>query len=243
MCYHKASPQKADLADYLQSLEMDVIIDDYDFYWHANGFNHPQMPVMTLGEPHRVQTFMWGMVPVFAKHRTDAKSWAGRMLNATCEKAGSTFKPYFQKQRCLVFVSGFFEWQWMDPKGKTKTPWFIHRENGRPFAMGGIYNHWTDRETGEVFSTYSVVTTPANALMEQIHNTKKRMPLVLPEESWSEWLNPEKMPVELLVPAPDEYLRAHQVSKDLSRRGIDTNQAYIQEAVTVPGVAADRFLF
>ncbi len=232
MCYHKASPQKADLQAYLEAQKIEAEIADYDVWFHANGFNHPQMPVLTIKEPHKVQTFMWGMVPVYAKDRKEAQDWAGRMLNATCEKADSTYKYYFKSQRCLVFVNGFYEWQWKDSKGKDKQPFFIYRAGGGPFTMGGIYNEWADRETGELFSTYAVVTTPANELMSEIHNNKKRMPLVLQEQHWSQWLDPQAKVQDLLRPCEDGFLKAHEITKEITRKGYDTNVPEIQQPVT-----------
>ena len=46
-----------------------------------------------------------------------------------------------------------------------------------------------NRETGEIISTYTILTTEANALMSVIHNTKKRMPVIVSPENESEWLH------------------------------------------------------
>jgi putative SOS response-associated peptidase YedK len=56
--------------------------------------------------------------------------------------------------------------------------------------MAGIFQPWTDKETGETMDTFSIVTTKANAFMEQIHNKKKRMPTILTETQANDWLNP-----------------------------------------------------
>jgi putative SOS response-associated peptidase YedK len=56
--------------------------------------------------------------------------------------------------------------------------------------MAGIYQPWVDRETGEAVDTFSIITTKANSIMEQIHNKKKRMPTILDEAQASEWLSP-----------------------------------------------------
>jgi hypothetical protein len=39
-------------------------------------------------------------------------------------------------------------------------------------------NTWTDRDTGETKDTVAIITTKANKLMEQVHNSKMRMPVV-----------------------------------------------------------------
>ena len=54
--------------------------------------------------------------------------------------------------------------------------------------MAGIWQPWIDKETGETMDTFAIVTTLANDLMEEIHNTKKRMPTILTEELAWEWI-------------------------------------------------------
>ena len=76
----------------------------------------------------------------------------------------------------------------MDPKGKEKQQYLITLPNEEPFAFGGIYSEWTDKNTGELLNTYSIVTTEANELMAEIHNNKKRMPVILTPETEKFWL-------------------------------------------------------
>ena len=114
-------------------------------------------------------------------------------------------------------------------KGKVKTPYFIYAEGRQPFTFGGIYNSWTDYESGQVFDTFSIVTTPANKLMEEIHNNKKRMPLIVGQEEWGKWLDPEADINPLLQPFPDGFLKAHTISRNITRRGFNTNVPEIQE--------------
>ncbi len=229
MCYHKSTPRKHGLETYLKDYQAKVL--DYDHYYHVSGFSHPQVPVMTMAEPHLVQPYMWGLVPLWAKDRKDAQGWATKLLNATCEKAFSTYKPYVKTSRCLVFVDGIFEWQWKDGKGKEKIPYYIFMEGHQPFTLGGIYNEWEDREMGNVYKTYSVMTTPANDLMTEIHNNKKRMPLIVNEKEWGIWLDPasnEDQLKQVMIPYPEGFLKCHQISRDITKRGYNTNVPEIQ---------------
>ena len=75
-------------------------------------------------------------------------------------------------------ADGFFEWQ--EYEGKNY-PYYIRLKNQEPFAMAGLWDTWKDSKTAEVLQTYSVITVKANPLMEQIHNKKKRMPVILPQ--------------------------------------------------------------
>ena len=67
----------------------------------------------------------------------------------------------------------------MDEKGKAKKQYEITLQDNSPFAFAGIYNIRVDKETGEIFNTYSIITTEVNELMTEIHNIKKRMPVIL----------------------------------------------------------------
>ena len=45
------------------------------------------------------------------------------------------------------------------------------------------------KQTGELLKTYTIITTEANELMSEIHNSQKRMPFILIKENEFEWLN------------------------------------------------------
>ena len=85
-----------------------------------------------------------------------------------------------------MLVNGFYEWQHI---GKEKIPYFIRLKEDIPFALAGLYDNWLNRNTGEVINTFTIITTPANPMMEVIHNTKKRMPAILSPSSEKEWIN------------------------------------------------------
>ena len=45
-----------------------------------------------------------------------------------------------------------------------------------------------DKATGEIKRSYAMVTTAANELMSVVHNTKKRMPVILRATDEAAWL-------------------------------------------------------
>ena len=111
-------------------------------------------------------------------------------------------------QRCLLFVDGFYESKHV---GKQTIPYFITATNDAPFAMGGLWSRWTNRADGTMHEGFTLITTPANELLAQIHNTKERMPLILQRSLWGEWLNEDltQPQVEkLMKPLPDGLLKA-----------------------------------
>lgn len=150
-----------------------------------NGFQFPKTPVIANDDNHTIKLFNWGLIPAWAKDKDIRKN----TLNARIETIGE--KPSFRNSvnnRCLVLVDGFYEWQWLDEKGKQKQKYEIGMPDHSAFALAGIWSDWVDKETGELMRTYSILTTEANELMARIHNSKKRMPVVLHPENEMEWL-------------------------------------------------------
>lgn len=158
---------------------------DYTPNKFLNGFSNALVPVILDEIPDIVTTANWGLIPFWAKDRSIQK----QTLNAKIEtiKQKHSFRNNYNK-RCLVLVRGFYEWKWMDSKGKEKQKHFLTVKNQDIFSLGGIYSSWTDKETGEELNTFSIVTTEANELMTEIHNTKHRMPVVLYKAMENDWL-------------------------------------------------------
>ncbi|REC42584.1 SOS response-associated peptidase [Chryseobacterium sp. 5_R23647] len=151
-----------------------------------NGFSHPEIPVIFDESPDTLSTASWGLIPFWAKDRAIQK----QTLNAKIEtiKEKPSFKNNYNK-RCLVLVNGFYEWKWLDDKGKQKNKHYLTVKDQEIFSLGGIYSRWTDKESGEEVATVTIVTTQANELMAEIHNSKHRMPVILHHKIEKEWLS------------------------------------------------------
>ena len=128
--------------------------------------------------------FHWGLIPVWAKERKLGQ----KMINARAETMASkpAFKGVFKKHRCIIPMDGFYEWQAGRPGGPVtkagkpaKQPMFIHRLDGEPLAVAGLWSAWRDPADrgADWLHTASVVTTSANGTMAPIHD---RMPVILP---------------------------------------------------------------
>ncbi len=184
MCYH--TKQSKDIKPLEERFEATVAYHNFESSDRYNGFTHPQTPVICNSHANQIQLYHWGLIPFWTKDNSIRK----HTLNAKIETL--TELPSFRnavKNRCLILVDGFYEWKWLDPKGKEKQQYLISMPNDEPYAIGGIYSKWTDKETGEIMHTYAMVTTEANELMAEIHNTKKRMPLILTHENEKLWLD------------------------------------------------------
>ena len=154
---------------------------------YCNGFTKPQMPIIKQESPSEVHLFNWWLIPFWTKKE---KLYKYNTLNAKAETIHSlpSFRECIKSRRCVIPTTSFYEWKWNDSKGKSKTKFQIG-VNEEVFSLAGIYDSWVDRETGEIFNTFAIITTRANPMMAKIHNTKKRMPVILKPEDENKWLD------------------------------------------------------
>jgi putative SOS response-associated peptidase YedK len=204
--------------------------------YHGSAFGFPAWPVITDHAPALLQQFRWGLIPFWAQTRDTADRIRAGTINAKAETAFEkpSFKNSMRSKRCLVPSTGFFEWRSCKAK---KYPYFITLSGAEIFSMAGIWDSWTDRQTGELLSTFSILTVAANPLMEKIHNVKKRMPVILPAEQEKRWLA-EKLSKEevlaLCVPFDENRMAARTVSRLITSRTQDSNVPEVQEAYAYP---------
>lgn len=129
-------------------------------------------------------------------------------------------------QRCLIPVKGFFEWRWLDEKGTVKVPYYVTFRDQKIRSMAGLYSRWKDKETGEYYYSYTVLTTRANPILEYVHNNKKRMPVFIAKEDEKAWLNrdlSQRDVLEICQPSQDPAMRAYTISKFLTTRNVINN--------------------
>jgi putative SOS response-associated peptidase YedK len=169
----------------------------------------PSQQVLTLigAEERRAELLRWGLIPAWAKE----PSIGDRMINARAETVAEkpSFRRALQKRRCLVLADGFYEWQ---KEGKKKTPMYIALKSHEPFAFAGLWETWKSPE-GETIQSCTIITTTPNSLTASIHN---RMPVILPREAESVWLDrsleDSQVLVPLLAPYAAEAMEASAVS-------------------------------
>lgn len=156
----------------------------------------------------RVEQMKWGLVPPWAKEKPKFST-----INAKCEtiEERATWKGSLNKLRCVVPVSGYFEWR--GPKGK-KQPFAIRRRDGKPMLLAGLWA-FNDKVDPNHPRTFTIITCPANKVMGVLH---ARMPVILDPGDLDLWLGPEPWGDALralLRSCPDEWLTAFPVSNDV----------------------------
>ena len=166
-----------------------------------------EMPVVLIDDGERViDIYRWGLIPFWANSKNTGYS----MINARCETLNSkkSFKKPFQSQRCIVPASGFYEWK----KSSTgKIPFYITQKSSELMNLAGLYENWKS-DSGEVINSYTIVTTPANKTVRNLHD---RMPAMLTDEELDTWLDPDQSSSDLLLdllhPWADDDIQYHRV--------------------------------
>lgn len=155
----------------------------------------------------------WGLVPHWVK---DPATFRATLLNARSETAHEkpSFRDAFKRDRCVVPVSGFYEWRAPD-EGGPKQPFWIRRRDRRPLGLAGLHARNDRSDTPDSFT---ILTTRPNRLMEQIHD---RQPVILPPGALALWFDPERNDAaslsDLLEPTAADELEAVPIGRSVNR--------------------------
>ena len=197
----------------------------YQPVYHASGFSTPYWPVISNHQSDLIQFFQWGLIPFWVENESTANIIRTKTLNARAETVAtkSAYRQSIKSKRCLILTDGFYEYHDQDKK---KYPFYIRLKNRDAFALAGIWDTWQDKEHGTVRHTFSIITTEANPLLERIHNTRKRMPVILKPEDERKWLRNDLETAEIismLAPYDESQMEAFPVSRLISGRSGNTN--------------------
>jgi putative SOS response-associated peptidase YedK len=179
-------------------------------YYHVSGFAHPKLMVYTNHNPDEPTPSTWGLVPHWAKTESPHEFWKKvNTLNAMGETIfeKASYRDAARNRRCILCVDAFYESHRYNNKSY---PFIIYKKDETPINLGCLWSEWLDKSTGELFNSFSIVTTQANELMSKIHNNKKRMPLILDDSQMDQWLHGDVK--ELIKPWEEKDLKAHSVA-------------------------------
>jgi putative SOS response-associated peptidase YedK len=154
------------------------------------------------GKIRQLSLMRWGLVPTWSK---DPKA-GPPLINARSETIATkpSFRTAFKRRRCLIPSDGFYEWQ-KKADAKTKIPHYIRMAKDCAFAFAGLWETWRGAD-GSALASCTIVTTEANDLMRPLHD---RMPVILPEESFAQWLDPKNEN----VPELESLLRPYSAAE------------------------------
>ncbi|MGO4911098.1 SOS response-associated peptidase [Leeuwenhoekiella sp. W20_SRS_FM14] len=203
---------------------------EYQPYYHLNGFSHGNLQIIKMDEKEKIYPAMWGLIPAYGLNNIPEFQKKYNTLNARSESIfkSNTFKHSLLEKRCLILADGFFEPHHINGK---PTPYFCYQpsdeegDDGRKlFLFAGLYAEIDD-------DSYSctILTTEANDFFAEVHNKKKRMPLVLDSELYTDWLSDSHNEKTLKDLLNDGFTRtkfdAYPVSNMIYQKNIDANVA------------------
>jgi putative SOS response-associated peptidase YedK len=215
------------------SMCFDIETDSFNY---LPAFNiAPTQNVLTVrnrDNSKHAQTMRWGLIPFWAK---EAKI-GNKMINARSETVieNKVFKTPFQKRRCLILADSFYEWVRVS---KSKQPIRILLDSEKPFAFAGIWESWIDPNdpNSETVESCSIITTHANTLIQPIHD---RMPVILPRELESDWLDLDNTDTsflrEIMIPFDPGLMKCYPVSQAVNstkNEGKDLITPIVQESL------------
>ena len=170
------------------------------------------MPVVLReSEKNQIRKFRWGLVPFWADEPDSKYS----MINARAETIHKkrSYKQPFASRRCIVPANGFYEWKKTD---SGKDPYFIHSKSSDLMNLAGIYEYY-QTENGEKNGSFTIITTNANDVVEELHD---RMPAMLLPDEFDFWLDPGHSDIDelrdLLHPWPEEDTDFYRVSREVN---------------------------
>lgn len=229
MCYHLSSPGGTDL----QIFEKDIV-DTFKEIYHVSGFTRPYLPVTLNNNSNSIESARWKIAPVDVHSENEMNKLKPYYLNSTDYNIWWKHSNEIFHQRGLLYVNGFFEPHYI-PGQTLSDNYYIYLPEKEIFTLGIIWSEFQNHDTGEVYPTFSIITTSANSLMEKIHNTTRkgpRMPLIIPENNRDTWLFAEgKDSVQELMKPYDGKLNSHRVYRVTGAIGEKTNVPEIQNPI------------
>jgi putative SOS response-associated peptidase YedK len=144
----------------------------------------------------QINVASWGMIAPWSKSNSEALKSQSKAINARSETVHEkpTFRKAFRRSRCLVPATGYYEWATELGDYKPRQPIYISREDGKIMAFAGIHDRWISPE-GESRDSVSIITREAVGNLAKFHS---RMPMFLPRERWSKWLDPDLQDVDTI---------------------------------------------
>jgi putative SOS response-associated peptidase YedK len=169
--------------------------------------SQPVAAVRVTARQREMALLRWGLVPAWANE----PGTGYRMINARAETVAEkpAYRSAFRHRRCLIPVSGFYEWQ---PSADGKQPWYFRRQDGQVFALAGLWEHW-GRGEGSIESC-AIIVTGANDTVRPVHD---RMPVIIEPSAYDLWLDPQVSAadrlIDLLRPWAGAALTAYPVTR------------------------------
>lgn len=182
--------------------------------------------VITQEGKRELAAMRWGLVPSWWKKTIKELKIATFNARAETVAEKPMFRGAFQRTRCLIPASGYFEWA-DTPSGKQ--PYYFTPREGPILTIAGLWDEWRDVETKGLIRSCAMVITEPNKLVAEVHD---RMPVILEAKDLEQWeLGDTKDAAALLKPAGEDVLQKWPVSRRVnSSRASDDDATLIEPA-------------
>lgn len=163
-----------------QELEAEIVEGNYYYAEEINAFQRPAIPIVLEYDGRKITHGTWGINQEIPKDKP------AKGINLTAEKS-HTFYKKVENNRCIIPVTGFYDWMHVanpSKKAPIKVKHRMHWKSTDHFYIAGYYDVWENKEIG-----FGLITTVANSLMSVVHNSKLRMPLCLDSKMANKFLN------------------------------------------------------
>ena len=200
----------------------------------------PTQPVSIIrAAPQREMALTsWGLVAPWLKPAQVEDKSSRPQINARAETITekSSFKNAFRRRRCLIPADAIYEWD-----RKIGQPYRIHRQDGAPFFMAGIWEIWSGADGSEIESC-AIITTAANDTLAAVHH---RMPAIITGPHVEDWLTEAETKADTLLPllgdAPQVDFTATPISKRVNKVSEDDAVLWEEHRITPPPKQMDLF--
>ena len=188
--------------------EIRNIVSDVQSSQLSDKFNHAGYAVLTSGEIRPTN-----VVPVIAPGKNGKRAafpmrWGFQIpnrslvVNARVETAAEkpTFKEAWEKHRCIIPASWYFEWEHLignASQKKTGDKYMIQPRGSTMTWLAGLYRI----EDG--LPVFTVLTKEPTEELRRIHD---RMPLIFPKNLIDDWIRPDTKPEQILPYALNEMI-------------------------------------
>lgn len=186
-------------------LALEFAASNLDASYQVNNWNITPTSVIPFikadneaADSRSIELARWGLIPSWAKDASRQVNAINARVESIAEKP--TFKSAFKSRRCLIPVSGYYEWATELGQYKPKQPFYISNKEKMSLAIAGIYEYWINPQTSSSITTAAIITRQAVGLVAPIHH---RMPVILPKDLWSTWLSTKSLSSNQIA----EYLK------------------------------------
>jgi putative SOS response-associated peptidase YedK len=190
--------------------------------------------IVSRGGKRELVRMRWGLVPGWWSKPLKELRLATFNARAETVAIKPFFRGAFKRTRCLIPVSGYYEWE--DTKDGKQPHYFTARDGSPALTIAGLWDEWTNKETGEVLKSCTMIITEPNNFVAKAHD---RMPVLLTEKEFEAWLSGEAG-AELLKPAHDDFLQMSPVSKRINSSRTSDEDASLIEPVVLGATSSDE---